>query len=531
MEENPRGLDDGQDIDAIADEMHRICGEERGQVEPAAPPAPPGPTGTEVVQAYKNNQDGDAWLFIRLNAGKWVYDHSLEEWFVFQGHTWERDEVGQAVAEMKGVVDIYLEEADRQKGKAAEDRRRGNGEAAEIKEKLSENIYKRARALQDLPRKKKVLELAASGKDTLGIAGEQWDTDPWVLGCLNGVINLNTGQLRPGRPEDYIKTVCPTEYRGPDEPCPEWDAFLLDVFDGDQELVDYVRRLFGYAITGMRTEHVLPILQGQGRNGKGTILETVKFILGPLAGPIDAEMLLDQFQRRSASGPSPDIMDLRGKRIVWASETDEGRKLNSSRVKWLTGGDSLKGRPPHGAKMIEFTPTHTLFLLTNPLPHAAGDDYALWQRLRLIPFKYSYVDEPVAENEKLADKDLGEKLRAEAPGILAWLVRGCLEWQLQGLGTAAAIKQATTDYRGDEDIIGRFLNDCTIEDPNSSENATDLYRAYREWCQTQGIRYRSSTWFGKAIKKDPRIDYEKSGTMIYIGIRLIQAARKEEKEE
>lgn len=512
-----------QDIDDIKREMRAICSEEKGQVDRSAPPPPPEEiSGKMVVEALHNGEDGDAYLFVRIHAGKWVYDYALERWFYFDNHTWRLDEVGQVVAELQKVIDLYLKTAAEQAELAADAKKRNNHAEEKVYEEISKRLVERARKLQGLARKKKVLELARSGQGTLGIDGKQWDTDPWVLGCPNGVINLRTGELREGRPEDYIKTVCPTPYLGLDAECPTWERFLDDVFDGDQELIGYVRRLFGYSILGLCVEHVFPVLQGQGRNGKGTMLETFRGILGPLAGPIDSEMLLDQYQHRSASAPSPDIVDLRGKRLIWASETDEGRKLSLSRIKWLTGGDTLKGRGVNSKVMIEFKPSHTLFLLTNPLPHAPGDDYALWERIRIIHFPFSFVDEPMLDNERKKDKFLPEKLAAEASGILSWLVRGCLEWQREGLGSAEKVMAETSKYHGEEDVVGQFLAECTIKDPYGSVVAADLYAAYRRWCQASGLREKSASWFGKQVKKRPEIDYEKSGTINYIGITLLK---------
>ena len=150
-----------------------------------------------------------------------------------------------------------------------------------------------------------------------------------LLGCSNGVIDLTSGEHRPGRPTDYIKTFAPTPWLGLDAPAPLWAQFLAEIFAGDQELISYIQRLLGYGITGKTTEHILPIFYGpHGRNGKGTLLETVGRVLGEIAGPIEAEMLLLQTHPRQGGAPTSDIMALRGRRLVWASETGEGRHLD-----------------------------------------------------------------------------------------------------------------------------------------------------------------------------------------------------------
>jgi putative DNA primase/helicase len=183
---------------------------------------------------------------------------------------------------------------------------------------------------------------------------------PPLLPCLNGVVELNPDGLffRDGRPGDYIKKYCPVPWEGPGAPAPTWRQSLLEIQDGNKENVAYLLRLFGYAISGLAVEHVFPVFWGPGRNGKSLILETLAYVLGPLAGPIQSELLMLQKHPRAAAAPSPDLMALRGLRLAWASESDEGRRLNAGRVKWICGGDSLTARGPYDRKMVTFRPTH-----------------------------------------------------------------------------------------------------------------------------------------------------------------------------
>ena len=316
--------------------------------------------------------------------------------------------------------------------------------------------------LQRLRTKRNVLTLASVGRRSLGITGNEWDQHPWFLACPNGIVDLQTGKLRPGRQEDFVKTACPTPWRDFEARAPAWESFLADIFQADHELIDYVQRLLGYSITGLSTEHIFPILWGGGRNGKGTLLEALAHLLGPLAGPVKAEMLLEQGRTRSSAAPDSDIMGLRGRRLAWASETDEGRRLNAGRLKWFCGGDILCGCAPFGKREVQFKPTHTLFLLTNHKPKADPCDYALWARIHLIPFILSFVDEPRQENERKRDPYLAERLHAEASGILAWLVRGCLAWQREGLKPPDMVRAATEEYREGEDDIARFISECCV---------------------------------------------------------------------
>lgn len=233
-------------------------------------------------------------------------------------------------------------------------------------------------------------------------------------------------------------------------------------------------------------------------------------------------MILEQKYGRKSGSPSSDVLFLRGKRLVWASELSEGRRLDTGKLKWLTGGDTLTGRMPYGRYQVTFEPTHKLFLLTNHKPHAPAGDYALWQRIHLIPFTQAYVDDPKAENEHLADPNLLEKLKSEAPGILAWTVRGCLEWQKQGLNPPDVIKAATDKYRRDEDLMEHFFNDKCVISNDEEIGAKALYDTYKEWCDDMGHRAMTGTRFGKEMSK--RFDFYKDRTAKkYVGIGLIGA--------
>jgi len=471
-----------------------------------------------VLKALEDNEVGDGRLFKEHYRDKFCYDHSEGQWYRFNGSFWEEDIVNEAFAAVDKVVELYEKEVQRQAKIRIEAVKSKNKAAAQNAEAQERELLNRIKFLQTEYRRLHVLTIAAAGLDGLGRDGSQWDADSMVLGCANGVIDLKTGKKRPGKPDDFIRTASPTEWQGIDTPALVWEKFLLEVFDKDQATVDFLQRVLGYAITGKATEHILPILCGHGRNGKGTLLETIGHVLGALASPLQSEMLLEQSFSRSSNSPSPDIMSLQGLRVAWASETNDGRSLNSGKVKWLVGGDTLVGRRPHAKKEVKFKPSHTLFLLTNHKPHAQADDYALWHRIYLIQFKLSFVDKPEAEFERKRDSDLQEKLMKEAPGILAWLVRGCLKWQKQGLCPPAAIEKATAEYRSEEDILGHFIEDCCERGPLAEIQHKELYAAYKKWCEESGHRQMSSKKFG--FQMGGRFKKEKGHYVNYVGVKL-----------
>ncbi|CAG1065993.1 hypothetical protein BAC1_01590 [uncultured bacterium] len=475
-------------------------------------------TSRFVYDCLMANELGDGTLFTALHRHKFIYDKAACQWFAWTGHFWKLDTLERAYRAVEEVAQMYLAEADKL-GREISD--------AIIKEEIDRvkklrgtqnDYYSRVKRLRSLKGAQNCLSWAHRVLDGLSIHSERFDRNPWLLACTNGVIELRTGRSRPGRPDDLITKASPHNWKDIDEPAPAWEAFLDAVFDGDKDLINYLQRLFGYGITGLSTEHILPVLHGEGRNGKSTLVETLRYVLGPLAQPIQSEMLLDQRVARSSSGASPDTMTLKGLRIAFASETDEGRRFSTSRAKWLSSGDTLTGRALYDKLETVFEPTHLLCLLTNHLPHAPGDDFAFWQRIHLVPFNMKFVDTPQNSYERPRDKELPEKLKAEAPGILAWLVRGCIEWQRQGLNPPIKVKAATESYRFGEDVLAEFLEACCYplektEQADRSQFAL-LYEAFCDWYRdTRGPEPPKKKKFSQLMEK--RFRKEKAGGYIW----------------
>ncbi|MCP3966120.1 MAG: hypothetical protein GY718_07170, partial [Lentisphaerae bacterium] len=204
---------------------------------------------------------------------------------------------------------------------------------------------------------------------------------------------LHNLKSRKGKPEDYLQreNVMPTNWN-PQATCPRWERFMDEIFDYDKEMVDYMQRVLGYALTGICREHVLFILHGAyGFNGKSLMFETIKYILGPLAQKINPELLT---KSSTKAGPNPDLLSLREKRIVWSNEVADNKALNGACIKEYTGGDTLVGRYPYSNDMIEFKPKHTLFMLTNNKPKIRGNDLVAWRRIHTIDFNVSFVHRP-----------------------------------------------------------------------------------------------------------------------------------------
>jgi len=469
-----------------------------------------------------SNELGDGVLYAEINRGKFVFNKTSGEWYRWGGHKWERDIEGHSLAAVETVNEQYLKET---QGLVREITSCLDKDLAIKLRRTQDLLYSRIARLRSERGRSNCLKFAHTNSvNQLSIVGEIFDTHNWLLPCKNGVIDLRTGELRDGRPEDYMSKGSPIEYKGLNEPAPLWERSLIEIMDKNEALVEFLAKVIGYSATGHVKENIMPVLCGQGRNGKTIIIEAVCDVLGDIAGPIQPEMLLDQGRSKNSSGPSPDIMALRGMRLVYGSESDDGRRFSPSKVKWLSGGDKLVGRAPHDRVETRFKPTHSLILLTNNKPHAPAEDFAFWERVRLIPFPLSFVKdrEPQEENERKADVDIPEKLKAEYPGILAWIVRGCLKWQQTGLEPPTIVRDATAEYRRDEDLLADWQDECCYKSPEVEDTAAELYTSFQTWWEENvSKRVPSRKKFGQWMAKKG-FKKQKIGTYKYFGIRLLR---------
>jgi putative DNA primase/helicase len=510
-------------------EAERLAKVEKSKAKAPASPPLPGLTGGNgkisrqfVRDCLNANQLGDGLLYAELHQGKFILNMKTREWLKWAEHYWTLDEMDESLASVETVAQRYLEEAKNIVDDIDQAMKKDDPETATVLKKTQQNIYKRVRRLRDENGRINCRKFAAvNPHNPLAISGNELDQDPWLFACPNGVIDLRTGDIRPGRCEDWISKASPIEYPGIDARPTVWEPTLLQIFDGDQELVDYMQRLLGYGMTGLTSEAVLPIMWGHYRNGKTTIVEKIKRILGPLSTPVQAEMLLDQGRNRSAAAASPDIMALKGVRIAFGSESDEGRRFSTAKVKWLSGSDTLVARNPYDRRDTSFTPTHFLILLTNNRPHAPANDLAFWIRVHLIPFPLSFIENPVRDNERLVDKSIPDQLKKEEPEILAWLVRGCLRWQRDGLAPPKVIIDATKAYQREEDVLADFLDQKCHRNPKYEVPATDIYDAFKEWhSENVSKKYTISQKKFGSLMKD-KFDKVKRGTYFYKGVRLL----------
>ncbi len=303
------------------------------------------------------------------------------------------------------------------------------------------------------------------------------DKGQFLLNAANGTVDLQTGKIRPHERRDLLTHDVEIPYLQNAAAAPTWLQFLNSTFGGDADLIQFVQRAVGYSLTGDVREQVLLICHGVGSNGKSVFLNILQKLLGALAFQAAPDLLMADKQRRHPTEQA----DLFGKRLVVCQETGEGRRFNETLVKQLTGGDTITARRMH-EDFWQFRPTHKLWLSTNHKPEIRGTDFAIWRRIRLIPFNVKFTDDGPARK----DPDMEAKLTAELPGILAWAVAGCLDWQRHGLPAPAAVADATAGYQAEMDVLAAWLGECCVVGKRYEAKAADLYRSYVGWCEQSG---------------------------------------------
>jgi putative DNA primase/helicase len=454
-----------------------------------------------VGQCLAANERGDGCLFASIHGEKFLFNVTPKDgqWRRWNGRVWEIDDQGLVFSSVEDVAIEY-----ESKGKTIDEliEKADPDDENELKRlgKIKDAYTKRANRLRSKGGAEKTLFWAPIVAPDMVARESDFDRNPWLLPVKNGVIDLRTGALTQGRPEDRLTRALDVEY-DPHAKCELWEQHFLpeitgDLENGERTMTEFLARVFGYALTGLTTEQHIFVFTGPGRNGKGVLFEIISGILGPYYHLVNRGMILQQRNEPSPSQTSEHLVSLLGKRLAVASETNEGQKIDGAGIKALTGGDDITARPLF-SREITFAPTHKLFLQTNHLPHGLTKDFALVQRLLKIDFPYRYVNDPEAEAQKnplmskwfrQRDPELKKKLQEEIPGILAWLVRGCLQWQEQGLSPPSSVLASVEEHAKDEDWFGQFFAECLNAhvqnghvDPAYKTSAAELHDALKWW--------------------------------------------------
>jgi putative DNA primase/helicase len=470
-----------------------------------------------ILECLHDGEEGDARLYTHLFRGQCVYDHTEKLWYEWQRHYWKPDETKHALLMasnhlaseyMEASAALSEEAAQAEKYLGPDLLKRSKTDDPRVRryewlKATTSALIDRAKGLKTLRRAQAVLTYAQA---YLSITSREWDTNPWLLGTREGVLDLKTGELRDGKPEEYIRTIIPTTWRGLHEPAPRFEQYLREIFADRaeverDELINFLQRTLGYGITGNVNEHIFLMLYGEeGRNGKDTLMTRLQRILGSTVGAVSNDVIIASGKYATPGSAKPHLCALQGKRIAWASETSKGARFDVGQVKFLTGGGDIPARQLYG-RDYTFVPSHLLILLTNHKPHADAQDAAFWDRLCPIIFSMRFVDHPTAPNERQKDRTLNDALEGEASGILAWLVRGCLAWQHEGLNIPVSVLMARREYREEEDTLRQFLNACCTLHEHASVKASRLYERYKEWATENNLKAMNGNAFGLEMKK------------------------------
>lgn len=394
--------------------------------------------------------------------GKMLFVDGVEKWLTFHDHAgWLGSDSFDDMAAAKSVLaELRSQVAAQMTG--------GDDDGTALR--LHRHVDYTSRA----PNLRAMIEMAKS-EPSMSVRAEAFDADPMLLGVRNGVIDLKTGTLLSMSPQLLVSKRCGFAF-DPTATCPRFEGFLAEV-QPDQDHRQFLQRLAGYCLSGLTTEQVFAFLYGSGGNGKTVFIELMAMLLGDYAKKIATEMLMEH--RRSPGAASPDIVALKGVRLAYAAETEEGQRLAAARVKELTGGDTLSGRVLYAKNAISFTPTHKLVIVGNHRPEIADASDGMWRRVVLVGF-----DQTIPSANR--DRDLLTKLQAEGSGILNWALAGFRDWKRSGLRVPASITQSTAAYRSEEDVVGEWIADCCQTSPACSSLTTAIYASYHSWAVTRG---------------------------------------------
>lgn len=435
---------------------------------------------------YLRTDVGNAELFAALYAERLRFDHKRGRWLVWKdGRWWAKDEIQGVVRMAKNVARLRLKNATNRD---------------ETKWALRSEARQRLEAMAEL----------AKSERPLADSGDGWDSDPWLLGVANGVVDLRTGQLRDGKQSDKITLHSKIAF-DPTAKAPRWERFISEVFDGNTELIEYVQRAVGYSITGDVGEQVIFLAYGSGANGKSTFVEMIRHVLGEHA----YNLPFSAFELSGRSSIPNDIAALENRRFATAIETSESSRLNEARIKALTGSDPITARYLF-KEFFTFVPMAKFWLVFNHFPKVNDESEGFWRRVQVISFVHQFPKEK-------RDKKLLQKLKEEADGILNWVIEGARKWKEQGLNTPAIVTEMSEQYRQESDVLVEFLEDCCVLDADASTTSGKLWNEYLQWQTRQndgdGL---DRTTFGRKLEarglKKERVGKER--TRGWRGIRL-----------
>jgi putative DNA primase/helicase len=505
-------------------DAERLCMLAESAIEQTAAPEPPAddeiyPPGPETAnvnrvhpQLWRRTHEGLAYQTLaRINGNlKWVADFARDlrgdnAWAWWNGQVWTFDagavaEIAEVQRQMTAEYRDYARDLFERcggdiKGLTAEEKA-----AFKFTDEIESSGFKSAWKMEMKTHKQIHKQI------------NDFDRDPWLLTVTNGVIDLKTGEILDFNREHLNTKRAAIRYDSTAK-APRWRSFLYEIFAGNQELIDYIQAAVGYSLTGDTSEQCLFLCHGAGANGKSVLLEVLLSLTGEFG--MDAPMSTFAAKNGNQTGASNDLAMLRGTRLVTASETNEGMRLDEALIKKVTGQDKVTARKLY-QEFFSYTPQFKLWLAMNHRPSIRGVDNGIWRRIRMIPF--SVVIPPDQQ-----DRDLKAKLLEELPGILNWAIEGCLRWQREGLKTPQIVLDATAEYRSEQDVIGAYLDECCEVGTPYQVKSMDLYADYKRWAEDGNEYVLSIHAFGRRLtdRGFPTQRNGKHGVKFRSGLRLL----------
>lgn len=421
----------------------------------------------------------NAERFVEMHGDDVRFIHAWGKFLVWDGRRWAVDECGRAMALATDTARAMLANATDELNVAqkafADLKASGDEEGAaraERRMKIARQAFSHAVKTQSAGRLHAMLDLSKSNP-SIAVKHDELDANPWLLNVANGTVDLRTAELRPHNRSDLITKLAPVAF-DTTATCPTWDTFLHSAQAGNEEMLSFLRRSRGYMLTGRTTEHALFFFFGPSGTGKSTYFVTLHELLGDYAARAPRGLLSLAKGERHSTG----LTMLHGSRFVSCGEVQENEVLDEALIKDVTGGEAITAR-----RMREddwtFVPTHKLVIPGNHKPIIKNFDDAMRRRLRLVPWTVKPAH---------ADKTLPDQLRAELPGILADAVRGCLEWQRDGLGEPLAVRDATDEFQEESDLLAEFFRLHVTFEPEARIPRKQLRVAYESYCEENGMR-------------------------------------------
>jgi putative DNA primase/helicase len=463
------------DIDRCLDDIYgkEAAAKDRGERRSHPPPGTASAGPEPSAEGRLVTEDSVAAAFAREHGDSLRFCHHTGKWYRWTGSIWQREETRLAFSWTRQMARRMAVESDDAKvmvtaGKAA----------------FASGV-----------------ERFAQADRVFAVTSATWDQDPLLLGTPGGTVDLSTGVLRPARQADHIcrsTAVAPADIAD----CPTWLAFLAQATGGDQDLIGFLQRWFGYCLTGITREHALLFVYGPGGNGKGVLLVTVAGILGTYA----TNAAMDTFTASQGDRHPTVLAMLHGARMVMTTETEEGRAWAESRIKALTGGDPITARFMR-QDFFTFTPAFKLTISGNHKPALRNVDEAARRRFNVVPF----LHKPARP-----DHQLPEKLKAEWPAILRWMIEGCLAWQRDGLQRPKAVLDATAEYFAEQDVLAQWVEEGCEQGKGMGDTSANLFASWRAFAQSatmlerQGFQrvkdcqlFRGRGFLGIRVKPEP----------------------------